>query len=89
MAAKTVKERVIEVISQQLGIKSEDIKPEHHLIDDLKADSLDVVELVMEVEKEFEIEVPDSEAEKLMTVQSIIDKVFAEKPEFVWNLKMD
>jgi len=85
MAEKnSVQNRVINVISQQLGIDVSDIKPEHHLVDDLKADSLDTVELVMEIEKEFDFEVPEGEAEKLMTVQAIIDKVIAAKPELAW-----
>lgn len=86
MAEKnSVESRVIRVIAVQLGINDSEIKPESHLVDDLKADSLDTVELVMEVEKEFDIEIPDGEAEKLLTVQSIIDKVISEKPELAWN----
>lgn len=89
MVRKTIQDRVIKVVSQQLDVDFADIKPEHHLIDDLKADSLDFVELVMAIEMEFEIEIPDSEAEKLMTVQSIIDKMIAENPELVWTPKKE
>lgn len=87
MATKTVPERVKEVISQQLGVDVAGINVEHHLVDDLKADSLDTVELVMAIENEFGIEIPDEEAEKLLTVQEIIEKVLAEKPELAWILK--
>lgn len=85
MATKTVSERVKEVISQQLGINVKGINVEHHLVDDLNADSLDTVELVMAIENEFGIEIPDEEAEKLLTVQEIIEKVLAEKPELAWK----
>lgn len=85
MAEKnSVESRVIRVVAEQLGINESDIKPESHIVDDLKADSLDTVELVMEIEKEFDIEVPEGEAEKLLTVQAIIDNVIIQKPELAW-----
>ena len=59
--------RVIKVIVEQLGVKEEDVKPEASFIDDLGADSLDTVELVMAFEEEFGIEIPDDAAENIQT----------------------
>ena len=81
MSEKTVEQRVIGVVADQLGVAEGNIKLADHLVDDLGADSLDTVELVMQIETEFEVEIPDEVAEKLLTVQSIIDKVKSEKPE--------
>ena len=82
MAEKnSVVNRVIKVVAFQLGINESEIKPESHIVDDLGADSLDTVELVMEIENEFDLKIEDAEAEKLLTVQAIIDKVISEKPE--------
>jgi acyl carrier protein len=64
--------RVIKVIVEQLGVKEEDVKPEASFIDDLGADSLDTVELVMALEEEFEVEIPDEEAEKIRTVADVM-----------------
>lgn len=63
-----VEERVREIIAEQLGVKKEEIKPESSFIDDLGADSLDTVEVVMALEEEFSIEIPDEDAEKINTV---------------------
>ena len=63
------------IIVEQLGVKEEDVKPEASFVEDLGADSLDTVELVMALEEEFDIEIPDEEAEKITTVQSAIDYV--------------
>lgn len=63
-----VEEKVKDIIAEQLGVKKEEIKPESSFIDDLGADSLDTVELVMALEEEFGIEIPDEEAEKMITV---------------------
>lgn len=63
-----VDEKVKEIISEQLGVKKEEIKPESSFIDDLGADSLDTVEVVMALEEEFGIEIPDEDAEKITTV---------------------
>lgn len=63
--------RVRDIISDQLGIDHERIKPDASFIDDLGADSLDIVELVMAMEESFEIEIPDEDAEKLRTVQDV------------------
>ena len=64
----TVPEIVKNIIAEQLGVKPEEVTPEAKFIDDLGADSLDTVELVMALEEEFGIEIPDEEAEKLVTV---------------------
>ena len=71
----SIEERVKKIIVEQLGVKEEDVKPEASFVEDLGADSLDTVELVMAVEEEFDIEIPDEEAEKITTVQSAIDYV--------------
>lgn len=70
-----IQERVIKVIAEQLSVDEEQVKTEAHFIDDLGADSLDLVELVMSLEKEFDCEIPDEEAEKITTVQSAIDYI--------------
>ena len=71
----SIEERVTKMIVEQLGVKPEDIKPEASFVEDLGADSLDNVELVMALEEEFETEIPDEEAEKINTVQAAIDYV--------------
>ena len=71
----SMEERVKKIIVEQLGVKEEDVKPEASFVEDLGADSLDTVELVMALEEEFDIEIPDEEAEKITTVQSAIDYV--------------
>lgn len=70
-------ERVKKIVAEQLGVKLEDVKNESSFVDDLGADSLDTVELVMALEEEFETEIPDDEAEKINTVQAAIDYVTA------------
>ena len=71
----SIEERVKKIIVEQLGVKEEDVKPEASFVEDLGADSLDTVELVMALEEEFDIEIPDEESEKITTVQSAIDYV--------------
>jgi len=71
--AKSVEEKVKEIIVEQLGVDEEDVNPNAKFIEDLGADSLDTVELVMALEEEFETEIPDEEAEKITTVQQAID----------------
>jgi acyl carrier protein len=61
-------ERVKEIIVEQLGVSPEQVKPEGRFIDDLGADSLDTVELIMALEEEFNVEIPDEDAEKMVTV---------------------
>ena len=70
-------QRVKKIVAEQLGVNEADIKNESSFVDDLGADSLDTVELVMALEEEFETEIPDEEAEKIGTVQSAIDYVKA------------
>ena len=70
-----IQERVKKIIIEQLGVKEEEVKPEASFENDLGADSLDTVELVMALEEEFETEIPDEEAEKIKTVQAAIDYV--------------
>lgn len=71
----SIEERVKKIIVEQLGVKEDEVKPEASFVEDLGADSLDTVELVMALEEEFDIEIPDKEAEKITTVQSAIDYV--------------
>jgi acyl carrier protein len=73
-----VEEKVIGIVSEQLNVPKEDIKAESKFVDDLKADSLDVVELVMEFEEEFEITIPDEDYEKIRTVGDAV-KYITEK----------
>ncbi|WP_270688685.1 acyl carrier protein [Aeromonas sp. D3] len=72
-----IEERVKKIIIEQLGVKEEDIKNAASFVDDLGADSLDTVELVMALEEEFDTEIPDEEAEKITTVQAAIDYITA------------
>ncbi|RUO81354.1 acyl carrier protein [Idiomarina tyrosinivorans] len=72
-----IEERVKKIIIEQLGVKEEEVKAEASFENDLGADSLDTVELVMALEEEFETEIPDEEAEKIKTVQAAIDYVKA------------
>ena len=68
-------EKVKEVIVEQLGVEDEAVKPETSFIDDLGADSLDIVELIMALEEEFDIEIPDEDAEKVVSVQDVVDYI--------------
>ncbi|MCC5880111.1 MAG: acyl carrier protein [Idiomarina sp.] len=77
----TIEERVKKIIVEQLGVKEEEVKREASFENDLGADSLDTVELVMALEEEFETEIPDEEAEKIRTVQAAIDYVTAHSEE--------
>ena len=71
----SVEEKVIEIIIDQLGVDEKQVKTEASFIDDLGADSLDTVELVMALEEEFDIEIPDEDAEKIATVQNAVDYI--------------
>jgi acyl carrier protein len=73
----SIEERVKKIVVEQLGVKEEEVTLEASFVDDLGADSLDTVELVMALEEEFETEIPDEEAEKITTVQQAIDYVNA------------
>jgi len=73
----TIEERVKKIVVEQLGVKEEEVTPGSSFVDDLGADSLDTVELVMALEEEFECEIPDEEAEKITTVQQAVDYIKA------------
>jgi acyl carrier protein len=72
MTTKSVEERVKEIICEQLGVEENEVAPAAKFIEDLGADSLDTVELVMAFEEEFDLEIPDEEAEKITTVGDAI-----------------
>ena len=72
---ENVEQRVKKIVAEQLGVNETEIKNESSFVDDLGADSLDTVELVMALEEEFETEIPDEQAEKITTVQQAIDFV--------------
>jgi acyl carrier protein len=74
---ENIEQHVRKIVSEQLGVEEAEIKNESSFVNDLGADSLDTVELVMALEDEFECEIPDEEAEKITTVQQAIDYVTA------------
>ena len=74
---ENIEQRVKKIVAEQLGVNESEIKNESAFVDDLGADSLDTVELVMALEEEFECEIPDEEAEKITSVQQAIDYVTA------------
>ena len=71
----TVDERVKKIIGAQLGVEEDEVTPEASFVEDLGADSLDTVELVMALEEEFGIEIPDEDAEKILTVGKALDYI--------------
>ena len=71
----TVEERVKKIIEEQLGVEEDEVTPEASFVEDLGADSLDTVELVMALEEEFGIEIPDEDAEKILTVGKALDYI--------------
>ena len=73
--ATKVDERVKKIIAEQLGVEEDEVTPEASFVEDLGADSLDTVELVMALEEEFEIEIPDEDAEKILTVGKALDYI--------------
>ena len=75
MSDKSIEDRVKDIIVDQLGVNADQVTPEAKFVEDLGADSLDTVELVMAFEEEFDIEVPDEEAEKLQAVQDVISYI--------------
>jgi len=75
MTQKTTEERVKEIICEQLGVEEGDVTPQAKFIEDLGADSLDTVELVMAFEEEFDLEIPDEDAEKITTVGDAIQYI--------------
>ncbi|HCP06088.1 MAG: acyl carrier protein [Verrucomicrobia subdivision 6 bacterium BACL9 MAG-120924-bin69] len=72
MSEKPIEQKVKDIIVEQLSVNAEQVTPEAKFIEDLGADSLDIVELVMAFEEEFGVEVPDSDAEKLLTVGDVV-----------------
>ncbi len=72
MAEKSIEQRIKDIVVEQLGVNADQVTPEAKFIEDLGADSLDTVELVMALEEEFGSEIPDDEAEKLATVGDVI-----------------
>ena len=72
---KAIEEKVVDIISEQMGVDKSEISRETSFINDLNADSLDTVELVMEFEDEFDTSIPDEEAEKIQTVGAAIDYI--------------
>jgi acyl carrier protein len=72
---ENVEQRIKKIVAEQLGVNEADVKSESSFVDDLGADSLDTVELVMALEEEFECEIPDEQAEKIITVQQAIDYI--------------
>jgi acyl carrier protein len=75
----SIEEQVKSIVAEQLGVKDDEVTNDASFVDDLGADSLDTVDLVMALEEEFETEIPDEEAEKITTVQQAIDFVTARK----------
>jgi len=73
-----VEDKIREIIVEQLGVSAEEVVPEASFIDDLGADSLDIVELVMELEEEFDIQIPDDQAEKIKTVGQAVEYIKSE-----------
>jgi acyl carrier protein len=73
----SIEQRVKKIVAEQLGVNESEVKNESSFVNDLGADSLDTVELVMALEEEFECEIPDEDAEKITTVQQAIDYVLA------------
>lgn len=72
MEEKEIFEKIKEIIVNQLGVSEDSVKEEATFVDDLAADSLDIVELVMNIEEEFDMEIPDSDAEKIVTVGDVV-----------------
>jgi acyl carrier protein len=79
MSSSAIEAKVKSIIADQLGVREDEIKPESSFIDDLGADSLDIVELVMAMEEEFEVEIPDEEAENIKSVGDAINYINANK----------
>jgi acyl carrier protein len=71
----SILEEAKEVVAEQLSVEADTIKPDSKFIDDLGADSLDIVELVMALEEKFDIEIPDSDAESIITLQNAVDYI--------------
>ena len=74
-SSEEITKRIKEIVCEQLGVALEEVTPQASFIDDLGADSLDIVELIMALEEEYDLEIPDEEAEKLTSVDSVIQYV--------------
>ena len=79
MNIEQIETRVFEIVCESLGVNRSEVKRETRFIEDIGADSLDIVELIMELEEEFEINIPDDQAEKIKTVGEAIDYIAREK----------
>ena len=75
MSSEEVFDKVNEIIVEQLGVAETAITPDASFIDDLGADSLDIVELIMALEEEFDLEIPDADAEKVVTVSDVVEYI--------------
>jgi acyl carrier protein len=78
-ASGEIAERVKSIIVEQLGVSMDEVNPEASFIDDLGADSLDIVELIMALEEEYDMEIPDEDAEKIQTVKDVISYIETHK----------
>ena len=74
-SADEIAERVKSIIVEQLGVSMEEVTPEASFIEDLRADSIDIVELIMALEEEYDMEIPDEDAEKIQTVQDVLSYI--------------
>lgn len=74
-SSEEIAERIKNIIVEQLGVSKEELTPQASFIEDLGADSLDIVELIMALEEEYEMEIPDEDAEKIQTVEDVINYV--------------
>ncbi|AVQ30238.1 MULTISPECIES: acyl carrier protein [Fusobacterium] len=72
-------DKIREIVVEQLGVDAEQVTPEANFVEDLGADSLDTVELIMAFEEEFDVEIPDTDAEKIKTVQDVMDYIESKK----------
>jgi len=75
----SLEQKVIDIVAEQLGVEKHDVTPAKKFVEDLNADSLDLTELIMTLEEEFDIEVPEEKAEKLKTVKDVIDFISSVK----------
>ena len=72
-------EKIQKIIAEEMNIKVEDVKPESRFVEDLAADSLDVIQIVLKLEEEFDIEIPDDAVEQISTVQDAVDQIKSKK----------